>query len=194
MMAEAKPTSVHLDPAVFGATVQLPAFDKVEAETWFVVADANFALTRVTDPTTKYYYVLLKLDASTLRKLTAFIKQSRGPDPYAEIKDVLCDAYEPSLEQKLDAMLALTDLGDERPKEFGLELKRLASDSTRDDILKRIFVRCLPGAKHDSDYGQSGCEAGHGGLGGRQGVEGGSSDVIVLGDGHGFLGIVGCDG
>ena len=142
---EVKPSaSVHLDAAVFGATVQLPTFDKLEAETWFAVEDANFALRRVTDPLTKYYYVLSKLDASTLRKLSAFMKQPRGADPYMEIKEVLCEAYEPPLEQKLDAMLALTDIGDERPKEFGLELKRLASDASRDDILKRIFVHCLP--------------------------------------------------
>ena len=67
------PASVHLDAAVFGALVQLPAFDKVEVETWFAVADANFTLRKVTDSTTKYYYVLSKVDASTLRKLLSFI-------------------------------------------------------------------------------------------------------------------------
>ena len=45
--AEAKPAT--FDAAVLGATVQLPAFDKVEPETWFAVADANFALRKVTD-------------------------------------------------------------------------------------------------------------------------------------------------
>ena len=48
--------------AVYGASVQLPTFDKVEPEAWFAVADANFALGRVLDSTTKYYYVLSKLD------------------------------------------------------------------------------------------------------------------------------------
>ena len=136
--------SVHLDAAVFGASVQLPTFDKVEAETWFADADDNFALRKVTDSTTKYYYVLSKLDASTLRKLLTFIKRRRGDDPYGEIKNVLCEVYEPPLEQKLDALLALTDMGDKRPKEFRMELVRLASDASLDDVLKRIFVRCLP--------------------------------------------------
>ena len=97
-MASAKPSddnkpvvpSVHLDVAVFGASFQLPAFDKVEVKTWFVVADSNFALRKVTDSTTKYYYVLSKLDASTLRKLLAFIRRPRGSDPYGEIKEMLC--------------------------------------------------------------------------------------------------------
>ena len=141
---EVKPPTLQVDAAVFGATVQLPAFDKVEAETWFAVADANFALRKVTDPTTKYYYVLSKLDASTLRKLSAFIKRPKGSDPYEEIKGMLCEAYEPPFEQKLDALLTLTNLGDENPKELGLEVQRLASDATLDDVLKRIYVRCLP--------------------------------------------------
>ena len=131
---EVKPT-VHLDTAVFGATVQLPAFDKVEAETWF--ADTNFTLRRFSDSTTKYYYVLSKLDTCTLRKLSTFIRWPRGDDPYKENKEVLCKAYEPPLEQKMD-------IGDKRRREFSMELHRLASDASLDDVLKRIFIRCLP--------------------------------------------------
>ena len=118
---EIKP-SVQLDAAVFGATVQLPAFDKIEPEAWFAVADANFALRKVTDSTTHYYYVLSKLDAKTLRKLSAFLKRPRGADPYLEVRRQLCKAFEPSKEQKLDALLATSSMGDERPMEFGLEL------------------------------------------------------------------------
>ena len=57
---------------------------------------------------------------------------------------MLCDAYEPPLEQKLDALPSLTDIGDEQSCEFGLEVQRLASDATLDNVLKRIYVRCLP--------------------------------------------------
>ena len=137
--AMATPASVHLDAAVFGASVQLPSFDKIEEETWFAMADANFALRKVKDSTTKYYYVLSKLDASTLRKLSSFIKRPRGDDPYSEIKEELFEAYEPPLEQKLDALLSLAGMGDESPKEYGMEIKRLASDATLDDVLKRIL-------------------------------------------------------
>ena len=130
--------------AVFGASVQLPTFDEVEPETWFAVADANFALRKVTDPLTKYYYVLSKLDTTSLRQLSAFIKRPKGSDPYSEIKAELCDAYEPPLEEKIDAMLALTDMGDERPRAFGREMQRLVADASKDEICKRVFVRCLP--------------------------------------------------
>ena len=68
--------AVQLDAAVFGATVQLPVFDKDEPSSWFCVADANFALRKVSDLTTKYYYAWSKLDSATLKKLSAFLKVS----------------------------------------------------------------------------------------------------------------------
>ena len=131
---ETKPVPASFDAAVFGATVQLPAFDKVEPETWFTVADANFALRKVTDANTKYYYVLSKLDASTLRKLSAFLKRPRSADPYQDIRRQLCRTYEPPMEQKLNTLLAICDMGDERPMEFALELQRLAAEATVDDF------------------------------------------------------------
>ena len=57
---------------------------------------------------------------------------------------MLCQTYEPPKEQKLDALLSLTDIGDERPSELVLELQRLASDATVEDFLKQILVRFLP--------------------------------------------------
>ena len=49
-----------------------------------------------------------------------------------------------SLEKKLDALFALTDIDDDQLRRFGKELQRLAADASRDDMLKLIFVRCLP--------------------------------------------------
>ena len=92
----------------------------------------------------RHYYVLSKLDATTLRKLSAFLKRDRGPDPYKEIRARLCRTYEPPLEQKIDTLLATKDMGDEKPIEFALELQRLAAEATVDDFLKRIFLRSLP--------------------------------------------------
>ena len=48
------------------------------------------------------------------------------------------------LEEKLDALFALTDIDDDQLRRFGKKLQRLVADASRDDMLKRIFVRCLP--------------------------------------------------
>ena len=137
-------TAARQEPnLVYGATVQLPIFDKLEPRAWFRIADANFGIRRVTDPVTKYYYVLSKFDSETLRKLSAFLDLPLGADPYLDIRKKLCATFKPPLEAKLDAFLATNDAGDERPAQFGLELQRLLANATTDDLCKRVFLRSL---------------------------------------------------
>ena len=137
--------AVQVDAAsVFGASVQLPMFDRAEPDAWFILADANFNLRKVTNPRTKYWYVLSKFDSATLRKLLTFLQLPSGDDLYQELRDMLCRTYKPPLEQKVDAFPAMADIGDERPAEFALELQRLTAKASMDDVRKRVFLRCLP--------------------------------------------------
>ena len=139
----AKPGTVD-DPVAHSVAVQLPTFNKLAPSAWFHLADANFHLRAITKSETKYWYIVSKLDADTLMKLSAFLAKSRGVDPYSEIRAVLCRTYEPKLEKKLDTLLATKDMGDERPAEFSLDLRRLLGEASAEDILKRIFLRSLP--------------------------------------------------
>ena len=124
--------------------VQLPTFNRLAPSSWFHLTDANFHLLGITQPDTKFWYVVSKLDPENLRKLSSFLAAPRGKDPYTEISAILCQTYEPQLEQKLDALLVTTSMGDERPAEFSLELRRLCDNSKVKDILKRIFVKVIP--------------------------------------------------
>ena len=130
------------DPAVH--SVQLPTFNRLAPSSWFHLTDANFHLRSITQSDTKYWCVVSKLDPDTLKKLSSFLSTLRGKDPYAEIRSVLCQTFEPKREQKLDALLATTEMGDERPAEFVMELKRLWDNADAEEIVKRIFYRCLP--------------------------------------------------
>ena len=137
------PASRQEPNLVYGATVQLPTFDKAEPCAWFRITDANFGIRKVTDSHTKYYYVLSKLDSVTLRKLSTFLDCPLGANPYRDIRQTLCSTFEPPLEAKIDAFLATTDAGDERPAEFALELRRLLARASLDDVLKRVFLRSM---------------------------------------------------
>ena len=144
-MATAGDKSQRLeDPVAHSVAVQLPVFNHLSPSSWFHLADANFHLHGITKSDTKFWYVMSKLDQETLCKLSAFLAKPRGDDPYGEIRELLCTTYEPQLEQKLDALLAITNMGDGRPSEFTLELRRLLDTASTEDILKRIFVRSLP--------------------------------------------------
>ena len=132
------------DPVAHSVAVQLPTFNRIAPTSWFHLEDANFHLRGITASDTKFWYVVSELDQETLSKLSSFLAKPRGKDPYSEIRDVLCRTFEPKLEQKLDALLSSSDLGDERPSEYALELRRLLSNASTEDILKRIFTRSLP--------------------------------------------------
>ena len=132
------------DLAAHSVAVQLPTFNRLAPTAWFNLANANFHLRGISKSDAKYWYVVSKLNQDTLQKLSAFLARKRGEDPYVEIQEVLCKTYEPKLEQKLDALLACSDIGDERPAEYALELRWLLDNATVDDILKRLFIRSLP--------------------------------------------------
>ena len=132
------------DPAAHSVAVQLPTFNRMAPSSWFHLADANFHLRSITQSDTKYWYVVSKLDPDTLKKLSSFLSTPRGKDPYAEIRSILCRTFEPKREQKLDALLSTTEMGDERPAEFAMELRRLWDNVEAEEIVKRIFFRCLP--------------------------------------------------
>ena len=132
------------DPDAHSVAVQFPTFNRLAPSVWFHLADANFHLRGIKQSDTKYWYVVSKLDPDTLRKLSAFLDQTKGDDPYAEIRAILCKTYEPKLQQKLDAFLSANDLGNERPSEYALELRRYLANAKLEDLLKQVFVRSLP--------------------------------------------------
>ena len=127
-----------------GVAVQLPTFMKASPAAWFRLCDANFFIRKVTDPETKYWYIVSKLDEETLRKIHAFLEKPLSKDPYRDIKERLCESFEPTVEQHLDALLAASTMGSEKPSNFMAELDRLASGLTIDDVKRRLYIRALP--------------------------------------------------
>ena len=73
-----RPRSSRLGPRLW-SNCSAPDLRQGGARAWFRIADANFGIRRVTDPVTKYYYVLSKLDSEKLRKLSAFLDRPSGP-------------------------------------------------------------------------------------------------------------------
>ena len=132
------------DPAVNGVTVQLRDFMRFAYGAWLQLCDANFHIQNITFSLTKFWYVVSKLDADTLLKLQAFFQAAKPKDQYAVIWRLLCHSFEPIKEQKIDTFLTSDSLGDERPSTCGLELDRLLTKVTIEDIKRRVLVYSLP--------------------------------------------------
>ena len=70
------------DPATHSVAVQLPTFNRLAPSEWFHLADANFHLRGITKSDTKFWYIVSKLDAKMLRKMSSFLAKKGGDDLY----------------------------------------------------------------------------------------------------------------
>ena len=150
---EVLPFSAHLtmtdaDPAVAAAAavqavaLKLPTFLAARPDVWFQQTEAQFALRNITDPTTKYYYLLTALDPVVAERMAGDVAVTPGDGKYDYLKAKLLEVYGLTDDQKADRLLDLTGLGDWKPSQLCAHIQGLAVD--RDVLLRRIFLRQLP--------------------------------------------------
>ena len=68
--------------------------------------------------------VAARAEAETQEEIQEFLDSDLGKDPYQELRDHLCDAFEPTLEQKLNQFLGISSMRDRKPSTFIRELDR----------------------------------------------------------------------
>ena len=74
-------------------SLKLPTFWTSHPEVWFVQAEAQFELRRVTADETKYLYVLAALDQETAMRFLDLIRRPPNEDIYKALKDRLIDTF-----------------------------------------------------------------------------------------------------
>ena len=129
---------------ISATSVQLPTFIKDDPEAWFSSIEAHFALKNISDPKTKFYHAVAKLDAETTSAVREVIRGPATDDSYQALRNHLCDLFQAPPEQRLDELFAITTIGDMKPTRFARELDRLAEGQTMEDVKTRIFLRSLP--------------------------------------------------
>ena len=139
---EAK-TNLVAELAAHGVSIQLPVFTRSSPKSWFTIIEANFHVRGVSTPDTKYWHAVSKLDADTLEEIQEFLATDRGKDPYQELKEHLCEVFEPTQQQKLDQFLSTTVMGEKRPSAFLRELERMVAGIPVSQIVRRVFTRSL---------------------------------------------------
>ena len=101
---EVLPFSAHLtmtdaDPAVAAAAavqavaLKLPTFLAARPDVWFQQTEAQFALRNITDPTTKYYYLLTALDPVVAERMAGDVAVTPGDGKYDYLKAKLLEVY-----------------------------------------------------------------------------------------------------
>ena len=120
-------------------SLKLPTFWTSQSEVWFVQAEAQFELRRVTADETKYFYVLAALDQETATRVLDLIRRPPNEDKYKALKDRLIDTFGLSKHERASRLLHFRLLGDSKPSALMDEMLALFGDHTPCLLFEQLF-------------------------------------------------------
>lgn len=126
--------------------VKLPAFWANNPRTWFIQAEAQFALGKITADVSKYNYVVATLPEDIADSVSDILENPPNADVYKNLKDTLIDRHSLSLEARIKKLVSDEEMGDRKPSEYYRALKRLAGSTSTvgEELLKKLWVSKLP--------------------------------------------------
>lgn len=128
--------------------VKLPTFWANNPRTWFIQAEAQFSLGRITSDISKYNYVVATLPQDIAETVSDVLENPPTSDLYNSLKDKLIDRHSLSLESRIKKLTSDEEIGDKKPSDFFRTLKRLAGNcgTVGDELLKKLWMGRLPQA------------------------------------------------
>ena len=130
--------------AVEVVSVKLPTFWPDNPKSWFIQAEAEFSLRKITVEDTKYSHVVAALNPQIASRCTSILVKKPTENPYAYLKEALINRYQLSEEERADRLLDMQTLGDRRPSDLAEAILELNGDEPDHMLLRRIFMRALP--------------------------------------------------
>lgn len=127
--------------SVSHVTVKAPQFYRKSPETWFRQLESQFALAGITNNVTKYHH--------TLTALPEDIACDIGLDGsnYDELKTAVLDMLKANRHLLIEEALAAVELGDRRPTQLVMDIKRKFNEvglQADDSIIKSRLITALP--------------------------------------------------
>ena len=135
--------------------VKLPDFWVKDPKMWFAQAEAQFRRARITQETTMFDYILMKLPEDVVMSVRALVSAIEA-DPvkqetsYTLMKEALMGSYGKTKWQMAYALLDHPELGDRRPSAMMAEMLALRYEtSPPDSLFLALFLRRLPASIRD---------------------------------------------
>ena len=149
MTEEAGPsatTPAGTDPgaAAFLGTVKLPEFWPDNTDLWFVRADAQFRMKKVTAEQTKFDHVITMLDSKTAAQVMDILV-SPPDQPYSVLKARLTKTFALTTSEKASRILDMDGLGDRTPTQcLTIMLNWVPAEEAPGFLFREQFLRQLP--------------------------------------------------
>lgn len=124
--------------------VRLPNFWNSNPMTWFIQAEAQFTVYRITSQENKYCLKVAALPADTCDSVIDILTNPPSTDKYSALKAALIKRHSVSETKRLEALVEKADIGDRKPSEVFRSMKQLAGTSFSDEIIRNLWMRRLP--------------------------------------------------
>ena len=124
--------------------IKLPTFWTAQPTVWFLQAEAQFNIRKVTEDSTKYYYVVSALDQTTASRITDVLQNPPDNGLYDNLKKRLLETYGQSRRDRASKLLHLSGLGDRKPSELMDEMLSLLDGHKPCLLAEQIFLEQLP--------------------------------------------------
>jgi hypothetical protein len=108
----------------------------------FSQTDSQFAIAGITSETTKFHYVVSKLEQKHAAELDDLITSPPQDQPYTTLRSTLLTRLSPSIEQR-HHQLHHEEMGDRKPSQFLRHLRRLTPD-VPESLIRSIWTSRLP--------------------------------------------------
>lgn len=124
--------------------VRLPPFWPEEPAVWFAQIEGSFALSKIKDDDTKYFYVSAQLEHRYAAEVKDILVNPPATGKYETLKSELIKRLSASREKEVTQLLMHEELGDRRPSQFLRHLRHLAGKNIPDDFIRTIWTSRLP--------------------------------------------------
>lgn len=126
--------------------VKLPNFWSNNPTTWFIQAEAQFQLARISVDSSKYYHVVASLPQDVAESVSDLLQDPPTTDMYKKLKTTLIDRHSLSIEARIRKLISGEEIGDKKPSDYFRTLQRVAGNSTTvgTDLLKKLWLGRLP--------------------------------------------------
>lgn len=137
--------TTHTDAIDF-AKVRLPSFWPNNPATWFIQAEAQFSVFKISKDETKYCLTIAALPAETCESVIDIIAEPPIANKYTTLKTTLITRHSASESKRLETLLEKVELGDRKPSALFRSMKQTAGGTFDQEIIKKLWLRRLPQA------------------------------------------------
>lgn len=136
--------------AVISNTIRLPEFWERNPSAWFIQAEARFELSRITSQTRKYLLVVDALPAAVIDEISDLLHSfahDLPESPYDVIKAAILDRTAMSERTRLQQLLSIEQLGNQRPSQLLRRFLNLLGprvSTTDSTFVRELFLQRLP--------------------------------------------------